>query len=223
MKLIGFGIISCTIIYRLLFPWSFVVRGIVRTQFKDYQFNYIMNSLFMFIAELLLGLINICYQCFNKDKKEEEKDANFDSSVLTGDLFLFLNKENEQKEEELSTVKMIGICSLLGFIDFLSFSLPMLKTSEAILYLQLLNETIFIKIVIIGLLCKYVLEYKLQRHQIVSIVVILVGTIINIVALFIIKSEEINKDIVSVMLAFLLFFFASVFNQFKCNREISLC
>ena len=42
----------------------------------------------MFIAELLLGLINICYQCFNKDKKEEEKDANFDSSVLTGDLFL---------------------------------------------------------------------------------------------------------------------------------------
>ena len=114
----------------------------------------------MFIAELLLGLINICYQCFNKDKKEEEKDANFDSSVLTGDLFLFLNKENEQKEEELSTVKMIGICSLLGFIDFLSFSLPMLKTSEAILYLQLSNETIFIKIVIIGLLCKYVLEYK---------------------------------------------------------------
>lgn len=183
MKLIGFGVISYTIIYPLLFPLSFVVRGIVRTQFEDYQFNYIMNSLFMFIAELLLGLINICYQCFNKDKKED-KDVNFDSSVLTGDSFLFLNKENEQKEEELSTVKMIGICSLLGLIDFLSFSLPMLKTIGAILYLQLSNETIFIKIVIIGSLCKYVLEYKLQRHQIVSIVVILIGTIINIVALF---------------------------------------
>ena len=151
MKFIGFCVISYTIIYPLLFPLSSVVRGIVRTQFEDYQFNYILNSLFMFIAELLLGLINICYQCFNKDKKED-KNAIFDCSVLTGDSFLFLNKENEQKEEELSTVKMIGICSLLGLIDFLSFSLPMLKTIGAILYLQLSNETIFYILVVIGCL-----------------------------------------------------------------------
>ena len=151
MKFIDFGVISYTIIYPLLFPLSFVVRGIVRTQYDDYQFNYIMNSLFMFIAELLLGLINICYQCFNKDKKEDQ-DTNFDSSVLTGDSFLFLNKENEQKEEELSTVKMIGICNILGLIDFLSFSLPMLKTIGAILYLQLSNETIFYILVVIGCL-----------------------------------------------------------------------
>ena len=81
---------------------------------------------------LLLGVL--CYAFYDSNVKGSEQNI-----VLTSELFsmrevrskeditlemLSLSTEellNEQKEEELSTVKMIGICSLLGFIDFLSF------------------------------------------------------------------------------------------------------
>ena len=53
------------------------------------------------MARKIIYLLLIVLIFLTGCKKEEEKDANFDSSVLTGDLFLFLNKENEQKEEEL--------------------------------------------------------------------------------------------------------------------------
>ena len=78
---------------------------------------------------------------------------------------------------------------------------------------------IFIKILIISILCKFVLSYKLQRHQIVSIVVIILGTVINISFLFFLKRDYIKTMQTSIISAFFIFFLSSFIQSVQIVGE----
>ena len=217
MHFIGFGVLSYTILYPLLFPLSLLARGVLRTQITDYKYQFVMNSLLMYISEILLGLINICYKCFNYSSEESKKAKSNRKSTI--DSFSFLDKSKEIKKLELSFGKKILFCGILSIFDFLSFSLPMIKTSEDLFFTQLSNEMIFIKILIISILCKFVLSYKLQRQQIVSIVVIILGTVINISFLFFLKRDYIKTMQTSIISAFFIFFLSSFIQSVQIVGE----
>ena len=105
MHFIGFGVLSYTILYPLLFPLSLLARGVLRTQITDYKYQFVMNSLLMYISEILLGLINICYKCFNYSSEESKKAKSNRKSTI--DSFSFLDKSKEIKKLELSFGKKI--------------------------------------------------------------------------------------------------------------------
>lgn len=75
-KLIGFGIFSITIIYPLLYPFGQVFRNITTTYFLDTAQKALMNSFIMYLSEILLGCINLCYKCWSSNSDKSYRLSN---------------------------------------------------------------------------------------------------------------------------------------------------
>lgn len=199
-KIIGLGIFSITIIYPLLYPLGQVFRNVTTTQFKYTAQKALMNSFLMYLSEILLGCINLCYKCWSL---KSDKDIRL-SKVEVNNEFIFLE---QQQEEKLKVSKRMYLyLFILCLFNLFAYCLPMIEMDDnkmlnkqlneklRMLNIQLNGELKFIKILFISLLCKLVFSHKLYRHQISAMVLILIGMVINLSTLLILKIDLIQYD-----------------------------
>ena len=99
-KIIGLGIFSITIIYPLLYPLGQVFRNVTTTQFLYTAQKALMNSFLMYLSEILLGCINLCYKCWSL---KSDKDLKL-SKVEIENEFSFLEQQQEAKLKVLCRV-----------------------------------------------------------------------------------------------------------------------
>ena len=164
-KIIGLGIFSITIIYPLLYPLGQVFRNVTTTQFLYTAQKALMNSFLMYLSEILLGCINLCYKCWSL---KSDKDIRL-SKVEVNNEFIFLEQQQEAKLKV--SKRMYLYLFILCLFNLFAYCLPMIEMDENennennILNIQLNEELKFIKLLFISLLCKLVLSHKLYRHQ----------------------------------------------------------
>ena len=188
-KIIGLGIFSITIIYPLLYPLGQVFRNVTTTQFLYTAQKALMNSFLMYLSEILLGCINLCYKCWSL---KSDKDIRL-SKVEVNNEFIFLEQQQEAKLKV--SKRMYLYLFILCLFNLFAYCLPMIKMDDNnILNIQLNGELKFIKLLFISLLCKLVLSHKLYRHQISAMVLILIGMVINLSTLLILKINVIKHD-----------------------------
>ena len=188
-KIIGLGIFSITIIYPLLYPLGQVFRNVTTTQFLYTAQKALMNSFLMYLSEILLGCINLCYKCWSL---KSDKDIRL-SKVEVNNEFIFLEQQQEAKLKV--SKRMYLYLFILCLFNLFAYCLPMIEMDDNnILNIQLNGELKFIKLLFISLLCKLVLSHKLYRHQISAMVLILIGMVINLSTLLILKINVIKHD-----------------------------
>ena len=227
-KIIGLGIFSITIIYPLLYPLGQVFRNVTTTQFLYTAQKALMNSFLMYLSEILLGCINLCYKCWSL---KSDKDIRL-SKVEVNNEFIFLEQQQEAKLKV--SKRMYLYLFILCLFNLFAYCLPMIEMDENnennennILNIQLNEELKFIKLLFISLLCKLVLSHKLYRHQISAMVLILIGMVINLSTLLILKINVIKHgDTLKAIGLFLLCFIISsiqvvgekyLFNKYKIS------
>ena len=221
-KIIGLGIFSITIIYPLLYPLGQVFRNVTTTQFKYPAQKALMNSFLMYLSEILLGCINLCYKCWSL---KSDKDIRL-SKVEVNNEFIFLEQQQEAKLKV--SKRMYLYLFILCLFNLFAYCLPMIKMDDNnILNIQLNGELKFIKLLFISLLCKLVLSHKLYRHQISAMVLILIGMVINLSTLLILNINVIQDyDTLKAIGLFLLCFIISsiqvvgekyLFNKYKIS------
>ena len=114
-KLIGFGIISITIVYPLLSPFSHLFRNLVDNLFTYTKKKGLVKGGLMFITEALLGCVYLIYKYFSAKAHAKKKSGN---SIKMDYDFTFL----EQEESKIKYPKTIYLFSfLLSLIDLLTF------------------------------------------------------------------------------------------------------
>ena len=221
-KIIGLGIFSITIIYPLLYPLGQVFRNVTTTQFKYTAQKALMNSFLMYLSEILLGCINLCYKCWSL---KSDKDIKL-SKVEVDNEFIFLEQQQEAKLKV--SKRMYLYLFILCLFNLFAYCLPMIEMDDNnILNIQLNGELKFIKLLFISLLCKLVLSHKLYRHQISAMVLILIGMVINLSTLLILNIKVIQHyDTLKAIGLFLLCFIISsiqvvgekyLFNKYKIS------
>ena len=226
-KIIGLGIFSITIIYPLLYPLGQVFRNVTTTQFLYTAQKALMNSFLMYLSEILLGCINLCYKCWSL---KSDKDIRL-SKVEVNNEFIFLEQQQEAKLKV--SKRMYLYLFILCLFNLFAYCLPMIEMDENennennILNIQLNEELKFIKLLFISLLCKLVLSHKLYRHQISAMVLILIGMGINLSTLLILKINVIqhNNTLKAIGLFLLCFIISSIqvvgekylFNKYKIS------
>ena len=221
-KIIGLGIFSITIIYPLLYPLGQVFRNVTTTQFLYTAQKALMNSFLMYLSEILLGCINLCYKCWSL---KSDKDIRL-SKVEVNNEFIFLEQQQEAKLKV--SKRMYLYLFILCLFNLFAYCLPMIKMDDNnILNIQLNGELKFIKLLFISLLCKLVLSHKLYRHQISAMVLILIGMVINLSTLLILNINVIQDyDTLKAIGLFLLCFIISsiqvvgekyLFNKYKIS------
>ena len=220
-KLIGLGIFSITIIYPLLYPLGQVFRNVTTTRFLYTAQKAPMNSFLMYLSQILLGCINLCYKCWSL---KSDKDLKL-SKVEIENEFSFLE---QQQEAKLKVSKRIYLyLFILCLLNLFAYCLPMIEMEDNVLNIQLNAELKFIKLLFISLLCKLFLSHKLYSHQISAVVLILIGMVINLSTLLMLKIDVLkHNDTLKAIGLFLLCFIISsiqvvgekyLFNKYKIS------
>ena len=191
MKFIGLGELSIQLLYPFLLPIFSMVRIFLFLIYARYYSDYLFTSLVVFLSEMLCGILYLI------SKYQLKKETNSLQNI--GNMPLLPNEENkieeikegqnvtnnfsfiDQKEKSVSKTKIYLLICLLSFFDFISFNvLSFICSYNDKFPNNLHSEARNIKILITIIIGLAFFNFKIFKHQIISILLILVGFLFNL-------------------------------------------
>lgn len=191
MKFIGLGELSIQLLYPFLLPIFSMVRIFLFLIYARYYSDYLFTSLVVFLSEMLCGILYLI------SKYQLKKETNSLQNI--GNMPLLPNEENkieeikegqnvtnnfsfiDQKEKSFSKTKIYLLICLLSFFDFISFNvLSFICSYNDKFPNNLHSEARNIKILITIIIGLAFFNFKIFKHQIISILLILVGFLFNL-------------------------------------------
>ena len=226
MKVFGYGQMSYELIYPFLCPFASMVRIIAFSKYNTYYTDFLFSSLVVFLAEIAGGLLHFISDKKSRREKEKKRLSSLEiqkKSIL--EEYLYSNSEDSEVKRPQSLVPAKVIINEFSFIniqipilgkntvlvsifiiallDFISFNILSFVCSYkgGVLANDLQSETRNVKIIITIIFGLIFFKYEIYNHQILSIILILIGFFSNIILTFI--ENNLTIDFLYILLGFL--------------------
>lgn len=225
MKFIGLGELSIQLLYPFLLPVFSMVRIFLFWWYKRFYSDYLFISLIEFLSEILCGVLYLIskYQIKNAinplqslenislfpnevNKVEEIKEGQNATNH-----FSFI----DQKENDITNnAKIYLLMCLLSFLDFLTFNvLSFICSYNEKFPNNLHSEARNIKILITIIIGLGFFHFKIYKHQIISILLILAGFFFNLSMTFCLNDLGVKQ--LYLLLGFLICYILITVQQFE--------
>ena len=191
-----------------LIIWSFI-RTIEREligQFFSYKINLMYLPLMFFGEFLFGGIIYLYLKLSLKKRKKTQNPISFMSINLIDN-----QKILKKRDKDCKIALLIAVNSFFDFVEFvLSIEIlpKFINTSSS-----LENRLAGILIILQSLFYRYILDLKILRHQIFSIIITSISLILTIITEFIFQDINIFLSYGNFLLLFVVLFLIQLFNS----------
>ena len=216
MKVFGYGQMSYQLIYPFLCPIASMVRIIAFSTYNTYYTDFLFSSLIVFLAEIAGGLLHFISDKKSSREKEKKRLSSLDIKKANT-LEEHLNSDSEEIEGK-RIQSLVPAQVIINEFSFINIHIPILGKNTVILSIFIIALLDFISFNILSFVCSYnrgVLANDLQSEtrNVKIIITIIIGLIFF-------KNEIYNHQILSIILILIGFFFNIILTFIKNNLTI---
>lgn len=204
MKILSTGTLSFQLLYPFIVPIGTLIRAIAFTIDGEVYDKFLFISLFIFIADTIGGVFYLCIHVSQNEDQKLGEESTLEQIVVnlsedntspertqSSGSQSGLHKDNIVVQKDYKTLKIFLLFSIPALFHFLSFNILSLVCASQGQYLNGLQAELKNgRIIFTSLICLVAFRFQYYKHHIIAIVLIIIGLIVNIVAL-----SYYNKDV----------------------------
>lgn len=204
MKILSTGTLSFQLLYPFIVPIGTLIRAIAFTIDGEVYDKFLFISLFIFIADTIGGVFYLCIHVSQNEDQKLGEESTLEQIVVnlsedntspertqSSGSQSGLHKDNNIVQKDYKTLKIFLLFSIPALFHFLSFNILSLVCASQGQYLNGLQAELKNgRIIFTSLICLVAFRFQYYKHHIIAIVLIIIGLIVNIVAL-----SYYNKDV----------------------------